>query len=172
MNRKLNILNFLGIVALAVLCGFQWKKTRDLHTHSVSQEIAIRDLEKRLADREQALKLTQTDLEEFRQKLISTHESLKKEETLTQKLRSNVEQLDLEREELKNAVTKWAEAVRVRDDRLKELSEKLNTLAEERNATVAKYNELATKHNETVELLNERTKQFNTLVEQAKAEKK
>jgi chromosome segregation ATPase len=83
---------------------------------------------------------------------------LKASLTNEQSLRSQIEQkvtstesanqqLALERDQLKAAITNWANAVAARDERMKEANTRIEQLAADLNASIRKYNELATNRN-------------------------
>jgi hypothetical protein len=63
---------------------------------------------------------------------------------------STNQQLTLERDRLKAAITNWANAVVVRDERMKEANTRIEQLADDLNASIRKYNELATNRNAAV----------------------
>ncbi len=57
------------------------------------------------------------------------------------------QQLTLERDQLKAAITNWTNAVAVRDERMKEANARIKQLAADLNTSIRKYNELATNRN-------------------------
>lgn len=59
----------------------------------------------------------------------------------------------MERDQLKGAITNWANAVALRDERMKEANARIEQLAADLNASIRKYNELVTNYNAVVRTL-------------------
>jgi uncharacterized coiled-coil DUF342 family protein len=79
----------------------------------------------------------------------------------------------LERDQLKDSITNWMNAVTQRDERIKEGNTQIRKLADDLTASVNKFNSLATNYNATVQQLNEvvtnrneMITRYNTLVEE------
>jgi DNA recombination protein RmuC len=155
MNRSLQYVNLIGVLALAILCAAQWRANRLLHLQAIELEALQQEQTKALADREAKLKGAGADLDTFRQQLARLSDAVKAADAKAAATERDVRQLTVEREQLKTSVTNWAAAVTVRDERLKEAQAQLQKLVQERNETVAKYNQLAAKFNDVVKDLNE-----------------
>lgn len=155
MNRTLQVLNLLGVLALAVLCVVQWRANRAVNLEAAGLEKVRLDQAAKLTELEKSLKGQAADLDSFREQLGKTHESLRAAEAKIATLERDARQLAAERDQLKTAVEKWADAVAVRDARLAELDQQLRQLATDRNDAVQKFNDLAGKYNAVVKDLNE-----------------
>jgi chromosome segregation ATPase len=155
MNRVLQYLNLLGVIALGALCLVQWRANRSLNLETAGLEKVRLQHVAKLADLEKSLKGQAADLDSFREQLGKTHESMRSAEAKVANLERAARQLTAERDQLKASVTKWSEAVAARDARLAELDGQLRKLATDRNEAVMKFNELAEKFNAVVKDLNE-----------------
>jgi chromosome segregation ATPase len=155
MNRALQYLNLLGVVALAALCVVQWRANRAVNLEAAGLEKVRLDQAAKLSELEKAMKGQAADLDSFREQLGKTHESLRAAEAKITTLERDARQLAAERDQLKTSVAKWADAVAARDARLAELDGQLRKLATDRNDAVTKFNELAEKYNAVVKDLNE-----------------
>jgi chromosome segregation ATPase len=159
MNRFLQYLNLLGVAALALLCGVQWRTNRQVNLEATGLMKAGFEQAAKLEDQDKSLKSCAVDLEGFREQLSRAHNILKVTETKAAVAEREIRQLSSERDQLKTSGTNWAAAVSTRDDQLKAANEQLHKLAEGRNETIANFNELARKYNAVVQDLNEaRTK--------------
>src|SRR5687767_1295762 len=141
MGNRILILNFVGILLLVVLSAFQWQQARVLHAKNHQLEKTLVQKENELAKQIKALKSTEEDLEEFRRQIVASHENLEKETQQNKVFQKTIAALENEKEQLQQSVTKWADAVRGRDERIKEISAKLNESAEARNQAATKFNE-------------------------------
>jgi chromosome segregation ATPase len=155
MNRVLQVLNLVGVLALAALCVLQWRANRAVNLEATGLEKIRLDQAARLAEQEKSLKGLTADLDAFRDQLGATHENLRAAEAKVATLERDTRQLTAERDQLKAAVEKWAEAVAARDARLAELDRQVRQLAADRNDAVRQFNELAEKYNAVVKDLNE-----------------
>ena len=154
MNGQLKYLNLVGVVALACLCVTQW-----LHDRRLNLEIKRLDqvrLEQSAKIDEQAnqLKGLNEDLDQLKTSLATERDS-----PVSSRARSSRpadaanEQLTLERDQLKGAISNWANAVALRDERMKEANTRIEELAADLNASIRKYNELVTNYNAAVKAL-------------------
>lgn len=154
MNRCLQYLNLFGVLALAALCVFQWRMNRRLNLEvnqlektGISQTVQFDEQSKKL-------KGTTDDLETFREQLTRANVNLKAETDKFAGNEAKIENLTLERDELKINLSKWTNAVAERDERLKEYNEQIQKMADDLNAAITKYNQLATNYNTAVNDLN------------------
>ena len=69
MNRPMQAINFLGVLALAVLCAVQWRIDGNLHTQVNDLEMANLDLTSQVAQRDERIKQDADDLDDFRRRL-------------------------------------------------------------------------------------------------------
>lgn len=151
MNRGLAWLNLAGVVALAILCVVQWRENRALHLEAI--RTGQRQLEQAAAWEEQARVAAgqSNDLAGLRAHLGRlTGEMQVSGEKLARGERAQ-RQAEAELEQLRAAVTNWAAAVAVRDDRLKEATSQWRRAIEERNHTVNEFNALAGRYNQLVQ---------------------
>jgi chromosome segregation ATPase len=140
MNRFLTVLNFLGVITLAVLCGFQWRTNSRLEHNVQALEKTRQEEVAKIADQAQAIKEDAADLEDLRQRLSLAETEL----TETQaKLRLR----DAEYGQLQLTLKKWIQAVADRDAALKQAGEQMQKIAADRNAAIQKFNDLANQYN-------------------------
>ena len=155
MNRRLQYLNLFGVFALAGLCVFQWRMNRQLNLDVNRLEKARLEQTAQFDDQSKKLKGTTEDLETFREQLTRANVELKEQTEKSAAGETKIENLTVERDELKSALAKWTNAVAERDQRLKESNVQIQKLADDLNAAVVKYNQLATNYNSVVKDLNE-----------------
>jgi regulator of replication initiation timing len=162
MNRFLQYFNFAGILALAVLCAFQWHANRTANLEVIRLEKIGLQQASNLAEKEKTLKGSISDLDSFRQQLAQAHAELKDlEPKLATATHENL-QLISEREALKKSLTNWVGAVSARDERLRSATLKIENLSTDRNRTVSKFNELAEKYNSVAKELSEARAQLSS----------
>jgi len=155
MKRRLELVNLVGVLALALLCVVQWRNNRALNLEISRLQKAGIERASKLADHEKTIAGQNADLDTFRAQLIERNDTLKTNDAELANLRQETQQLRSESEQLKNSIKTWSAAVHERDTRLKEASSELQRLANERDTTIQKFNDLATKHNAIVADLNE-----------------
>jgi chromosome segregation ATPase len=155
MNRRLQYLNLFGVLALAGLCIFQWRMNRQLNLEVNQLEKSRIEQTVQFDEQSKKLKGTTEDLEAFRGQLTRANVSLKEQIDKSAGDETKIENLTVERDELKTALVKWTNAVAERDQRLKESNAQIQKLADDLNAAVVKYNQLATNYNSVVNDLNE-----------------
>lgn len=155
MNRTLQYLNFFGVFALAVLCVLQWRHDRQLNLQTIQLEKTRQEQQQKISEQEDAARGLSADLADFKNRLKAEHDDL--DETRRQ-LRTNetaVAVLTAERDQLKESVTNWMEAVAQRDALAKEANGRIEELSQRLNASIQKFNDLATNYNSVVKDLNE-----------------
>jgi chromosome segregation ATPase len=155
MNDQLKYANLFGVLALAALCVCQW-------THDRRLNLQVKRLDQiRL---EQAAKIDQqaSQLNGLNEDLGQLKTSLATERSLRSQVEQKLEtaqatsqQLTLERDQFKGAISNWANAVALRDERMKEANARIEELAADLNASIRKYNELVTNYNAVVKALSE-----------------
>jgi len=155
MNRTLTWLNLLGVLALAVLCAAQWRANRAANLEITRLERVRLEQAGKLEESQQALAGMTADLEQFRALLGRVTTGARAAEGKLSLVQDQVDQLTVEREQLKHSVTNWAAAVEARDAQLKEANRRLQELSDELNAAILKFNELATNHNAVVQRYND-----------------
>ena len=161
MNRALQVLNFLGVVALALLCGVQWRINRRLNLEVDRLERIRLEQVSQLTERDSTIKGYVADLDDFRTRLTLAESQLK---DLDEKLRvmtrernrmaTEVETLATQRDQLKASLAQWQAAVAERDTALKTANEQIQKLTADRNEAVTKFNDLAGKYNAIVKDLD------------------
>lgn len=169
MNRSLLRINFLGLIAMAVLSTFQWRTNRDLNLQTYALEKVHQEQAEKLAKQDKALTQSTADLEHFRGLLTSANAAARKAELQLKSVVQEAARITLERDQLKMSMTNWAAAVAARDERLKEIADQFQALAVERNEALQNFNDLAQKYNAVVNDLNTRTTNYNVLVERFNA---
>jgi prefoldin subunit 5 len=159
MNTLVQILNFLGVVALAVLSGIQWRNDSRLHHRIIDLEKARLQQIDKIATLEKSLQEKSTDLEDFRQRLkISEAAEIDEAHQLADS-QARCAQLTSERDQLKSMLDKWIEAVRLRDEAIKTDKEQIEKLVRQRKDATDKFNDVAQKYNDLVKEVEARTAQ-------------
>lgn len=154
MSRGLQLFNLVGVVALAILCVFQWQRDRALNLEVNRLEQVRIDNEGKLSEQAKTLAGLNSDLALFKDQVTTARTELSE---LRDKFRiaetENV-QLVAERDQLRESLTNWMQAVTLRDERLKEANAHIQDLGDRLNDSIRKYNELATNYNSVVTNLN------------------
>jgi chromosome segregation ATPase len=150
MNGRLKYMNLFGVLALAALCIAQWQRDRRLNLEvgrldqvrlqqgaKIDEQAGLlKGLNEDLGQLKTSLGIEQSLRSQAEQKVVSTENA-------------NL-QLGLERDQLKAAITNWANAVALRDERMKEANTRIEQLAADLNTSIRKYNELVTNRNAAV----------------------
>ena len=150
MNGRLKYMNLFGALALAALCIAQWQRDRRLNLEvgrldqvrlqqgaKIDEQAGLlKGLNEDLGQLKTSLGIEQSLRSQAEQKVVSTENA-------------NL-QLGLERDQLKAAITNWANAVALRDERMKEANTRIEQLAADLNTSIRKYNELVTNRNAAV----------------------
>ena len=159
--RVVQVLNLLGVLALAVLCSMQWKENRQLNLQINSLEITRIQQEAKINDQAATIKADAADLDELRTRLTIAEATVKSDLLTISSLKHDLamsqldrRQLAGERDALKDALDKWRSAVAARDAALKDADQHLRQLIDDRNAAVLKFNDLAEKYNTLVKKLD------------------
>lgn len=155
MSSRFQYVNLIGVLALTVLCVVQWKRDRDLNLNVNRLEKARIENEQTIAEQQKNLKGLNSDLAMFKEELTGARTELSETRDKLHENETQNSRLILERDELRESLTNWMNAVSVRDERLKEANASIQDLAERLNASVQKFNELATNYNAVVKDLNE-----------------
>jgi len=161
MNRSLHVLNFLGVLLLAVLCAMQWRANRRSNLDVLDLQMTALKQSALLNERDKTIKAYMADMDEFRGRITLAESQLKElDGKLTDMARerdalaAQKMHLTAERDALQAALDKWAAAVADRDAEIKRAGEQLHRLMAERNQSVVKFNELATRYNALVAEVN------------------
>jgi chromosome segregation ATPase len=156
MNDRLKYLNLVGVVALAALCVCQWLHDRRLNLeikrlNQVRQQQAakIDDLSNQLAG-------LNDDLAQLKTSVATERDLRIQADKRVTSLEAANAQLTGERDQFKAAITNWANAVALRDERMKEANARIEELAADLNASIRKYNGLVTNYNTIVKSLSEK----------------
>lgn len=155
MNRALNSLNLLGVLALAALCVFQWRANSAL-VRDLRRNEGVRLAQSVKIDEQAAnLRGLSDDLDRFRAQLSDTTLALKTSDAKLDASEKLVAQLETQRDQLKAAVEQWTAAVALRDQRLADANQRIQDLNTRLADAVAKFNALAKTHNDLVRRINE-----------------
>lgn len=154
MNRTLQWLNLVGVLGLAALCVVQWQRDRRLNLDLRDSEKTRMAHEQKLSEQEKNLRGLTDDLTQMKEHLGRISGEAKDSQKKLQETERDNLQLTNEREQLRQNVTNWANAVKLRDERLGEANEQIRSLGENLKASVEKYNQLATNYNSVVDDLN------------------
>jgi chromosome segregation ATPase len=153
MSRFLQIFNFLGIAALAVLCSTQWRTNRTLNLDIIDREKMRLQQVAKIEEQSKAIKGYTADLDDFRQRLTLSETALKESQEKFRDLAADRDKLIVERDQLKTSLDKYIAAVAERGAALKRASEQIQMLSADRNDAVAKFNDLAAQYNALVDEL-------------------
>lgn len=150
MNRFLERVNLVGVIALAGLCAFQWRVNREVNSEVIRLQKAQHEQSAKIAEQAKTIAGQDADLETFRGRLMAAKS---KEMELRGKLAESERmnrQLAGEGEQLKSSLANWVAAVNDRDNQLERATADLKSLVESRDVAIEKYNALAKTHNQLV----------------------
>ena len=165
MSRGLQMVNLAGVLILAAVCVGQWKINRSVNLEANRLEKTRIEQQARIEEQEKTIKGCMADLDTFREQIQTLSKSLKESGAKAAGLESRLAHADADREQLKDSLAKWTEAVKLRDEELTKARDQIQKLADDRNGAVQKFNELAEKYNSVVQDLNKRGEEFNALVD-------
>jgi chromosome segregation ATPase len=160
MNRSLPIINFAGVVALGILCLFQWQTNRRANLETIGLEKEKHGLTATVVEQTKTIEGLKADLNSFREQLAKAGELAG---NTTSQLRSAEKEnsgLRAERDQLKTNVSAWSDAVAKRDKQLSEANETIKQLATTRDEAIEKFNALAQKHNDLIKDFNDLNRQL------------
>ncbi len=169
MNRRIQYINLLGVLLLALLCGYQWKANWQLQTESIISAKDRFELAENLANAEKAAKGRAADLEQFREQLSRTILTRQEAEEKRREAQHKLDQLSDEIGQVKANHTTWTTAVALRDEQLNLAADQIKKLAVERNDSTEKFNDIVQKYNAMIHNFEARTKLFNELAEKYNA---
>jgi chromosome segregation ATPase len=155
MNRVFAVFNFVGVLALCVLCGIQWQVNSQVNRRAISLDEIRQQQATKLEENDKTIRAYTSDLEDLRQRLTLSEAQLKQ---LDEKLSNEVaerNQLAAERDDLKIALGKWMTALAERDKTINQARDELQKLATDRNDAVRKLNDLTDKYNQLVKQWND-----------------
>jgi len=132
----MNYLNFAGVIALAVLCSFQWQTNSRINLEAQSLQKTTLEQAGKIDEQTRTIKNDAADLDDLRGRLSLSESALADDEATIK--------------QLKAAMDKWIAAVAQRDLALKQASGQIQKLATERNEAILKFNDLAGKYNAVV----------------------
>ena len=153
MKDRLKYVNLVGVVALAALCVFQWVRDRRLNLE-IKRLYQVRlELSAKIDDQSNQLRELNEDLNQLKLSLATERDLRSQTEKKLASSEAAGEQLARERDQLKVAISNWANAVALRDERMKEANARIELLAADLNTSIRKYNELVTNYNAVVKSL-------------------
>lgn len=147
MNRRLQIVNLVGVLALSLLCVAQWWRDRNLNLDVNRLESLRQTHEQKITEQDGHLRGLSADLAGFKERFSAAQEELKETRLRSEAAERERDALADEAARLKASLTNWMDAVAVRDERLKEANERIRDLAGQVNDSIRKFNELATNYN-------------------------
>jgi len=147
MNGQLKYVNLFGVLALVTLCVIQWQRDRRLNLEIGRLDQVRLQQATRIDEQANLLKGLNEDLGQLKTSLANEQSLRTQAEQKVLSSENTNEQLILERDQLKAAITNWANAVALRDERMKEANARIEQLAADLNASIRKYNGLLTNHN-------------------------
>jgi len=121
----------------------QWRGNGRLQNDVIALEKTRMEQATKIDEQAKAIKGYLADLDELRERLRISEAALREAETKLAKMTDERDQLVAERdglradqEQLKATLAKWVEAVKARDELVKQAGEQVHKLAEERNEAV------------------------------------
>lgn len=163
--KRLHYVNLIGVLSVAALCVVQWQINRRLNLDLRRLEKTRLDHESKMAEQDRTTKGLSSDLESFRERFTRANTEAKETGRKLAESEHRMNQLERERDQLKDSVTNWAGAVTVRDEQINKANGRIRRLADDLNAAIRKFNDLATNYNAAVNDLNTRTREYNALLE-------
>lgn len=162
MNRRLQVFNLIGVIALALVCVLQWRRDRALNLELNHSEKTRLEQQGKLAEQEKNLRGLSDDLALFKEQLTRAQSEAGDARKQLREAENKNESLASARDQLQESVTNWANAVTARDrliaeanENISQLNERTRALTEQLNASILKFNELGTNYNSVVKTLNE-----------------
>lgn len=144
MNSTLKYLNLFGVLALAALCIAQWQRDRRLNLEIGRLDQMRLQQAAKIDEQANLVKGLNEDLGQLKTSLANEQSLRSQVEQKVASTESANQQLVLERDQLKAAITNWSNVVALRDERMKEANTRIEQLAADLNASIRKYNELIT----------------------------
>lgn len=163
--RLLQHLNLAGVLALAVLCGFQWQANRRSELHGIRMDAVRMELASRVGDLQRLLTNSVSDVEVFRNQITGSNTEIRELKQQLETSERRKDHLELESVQLRSSLSNWMAAVAIRDERIRDSTDRLNRLASGQREAVAKINELVGQYNDVTRLLNERTQMLKETTE-------
>lgn len=154
MSRRLQLINLLGVLALAALCVFQWQRDRRLQLELTANEKTRQSQARQLAEHARTIAGLTHDLSRFKADYAAARTEATDLQETVRGMERERSRLARDCEQLKQSVTNWSAAVAARDERLNEANVRLREVEAQLNETVATFNTLATNHNAVVEEFN------------------
>jgi chromosome segregation ATPase len=154
MNRRLSCLNLFGVLALAALCVLQWRHDRRLNLALDRSEQTRFAQAAALTEQTNKLNGLNEDLARFKTSLADEQQRRLQLEIKLRAADATNDLLAAECEQLKVSVTNWADAVTLRDQRIREANDRIEELSASLNDSIRKFNALVTNYNAVVSDLN------------------
>jgi chromosome segregation ATPase len=161
MNRGLQIANLVGVIALAAICVFQWRRDRALNLELNHNEKVRLEQTGKIAEKEKELVGVRDDLGVFKEQFVRAQAEASEVRKEIRALQQTNDFLTQVYEHSQENLTVWSNAVATRDQLISNANESIKTLNERAqdlgtrlNESIRKFNELATNYNQVVEQLN------------------
>ena len=161
MNRTLHIVNLVGVIALAAICVFQWRRDRALNLELNRSEKARLEQTEKLAEKEKDLTGVRDDLATFKEQFARVQAEAGDVKKELRALHQTNDFLATAYTFSQETIATWTNAVSERDKLISEANANIQTLNERAqdlgarlNDSIRKYNELASNYNAVVETLN------------------
>src|SRR5208282_542009 len=116
MNGQLKYLNLFGIVALACLCVTQWLHDRRLNLEIKRLDQVHLEQSAKIEEQTALLKGLNEDLDQMKTSLATERDLRSQVEQKLKPVEAANTQLTAERDQLKGAISNWANAVALRDE--------------------------------------------------------
>lgn len=147
INRILQILNFLGVAALAVLCVVQW--------HANSQAIAAADqLEQvrqqqaaKLSEQQKTMQNDSAELDDLHQRLSEVQAAVRASKAKMAAMSAGRDALTAKADQFEATLAKWQSALSQRDDTIRQAGAQIQKLAQQRDDATRRANDLVAQFN-------------------------
>lgn len=165
MTQFLQLMNLVGVAALAVLLAIQWDANSRLDQQVRSLDDTRQAQASKIVDLDKTIKGNAADLDDLHGRLTKAEATIADDEKKLAIASAEKARLQSQVDQDQKIVPKWQAAMAERDQILKQQRDQLDKLASDRtdlvnkyNDLFAKYNDLANKYNSVVSDLNNRSK--------------
>jgi chromosome segregation ATPase len=155
MNKIVTYLNFLGILALALLCGNQWAVNSRLNADLAAMQNKADAQAAESAKQADTIKQNTADLDDLHERLTVAETQLHQNQTELTKVRAERDQAKAEQAQLLEQRQRFADAVTQRDqliaqqnDAIRKQADSIHQLQSARDDAVKRFNDLVVQYNQ------------------------
>jgi len=177
MLANLHRINFALLLALGVLCAFQWGTEKTARGRISGLLKSQADLTRSLAEQTESLNAARQDLDAFRAQIVSLKTQSDEQAATIRSQNSQIARLENVEASLTRQLTAWKEAVedyrvalQARDEQIATLVEQRNQFYEANKASVERANAAIAALNDLNEKYHDVVTRYNDLVAQVQAQ--